>query len=133
MLILRKYQLDIIFLFVALLIFIMLFFYFIAYFGQDPHKFQWYVAGPLLILYAVYIWEIRNKINISERRCLTNKTLTLWILLGIGLFAIFDQPIPAKEYLSLNVLFILFTLFLADSYWDFKKISMKSFIDRKEK
>ncbi len=133
MLILRKYQLDIIFLFVALLIFIMLFFYFIAYFGQDPHRFQWYVAGPLLILYAVYIWEIRNKINISERRCLTNKTLTLWILLGIGLFAIFDQPIPAKEYLSLDVLFILFTLFLADSYWDFKKISIKSFIDRKEK
>lgn len=132
MLILRKYQLDIIFLFAALLIFIMLFFYFISYFGEDPHKFEPLVAGPLIILYAAYMWELRSKIRLSERRSLTSRSLVLWIILGISLFIVFDKPVPAKEYLSLNILFALFTVFLADSYWDFKKISIKSFRDKKE-
>ena len=127
MLILRKYQLDIIFLFFALLIIIGLIFYGLSYFGEDPHNFEWYTAGPLIVLYFAYIWEIRNKINISERRRLTGKTLIYWIALGIILFANFSSPISAKEYLTINILFIIFTLLLADSYWDFKKITLKSF------
>ncbi|MEK7131769.1 MAG: hypothetical protein AAB797_03525 [Patescibacteria group bacterium] len=129
--ILRKYQLDIIFLFFALLIFIGLLFFGLSYFGEDPHKFEWYTAGPLVILYFAYVWEIRNKINISERRNLTGKTLIYWIALGIILFANFNAPISAREYLTVNLLFIIFTLLLADSYWDFKKITLNSF--RKEK
>ncbi len=125
--ILRKYQLDIIFLFFALLIFISLLFFGLSYFGEDPHNFQWYTAGPLIVLYFAYIWEIRSKIKISERRKLTGKTLIYWIALGIILFANFSSPISAKEYMTVNILFIIFTLLLADSYWDFKKISLKSF------
>lgn len=132
MLILRKYQLDIIFLFFALLIFINLIFYGLSFFGQDPHNFEWFTVGPLILLYFAYIWKIRNKIKISERRKLTGKTLIYWLALGIILFANFDSPISAKEYITINILFIIFTLFLADSYWDFKKISLKSFKDKKE-
>lgn len=128
--ILRKYQLDIIFLFFALLIIIGVVFLGLSYFGQDPHNFEWYTAGPLIVLYFAYVWEIRNKIKISERRKLTGKTLVYWIALGIILFTNFSSPISAKEYLTINILFIIFTLLLADSYWDFKKISLKSF--RKE-
>lgn len=130
--ILRKYQLDIIFLFFALLIFIGLLFFGLSYFGEDPHNFEWYTAGPLVVLYFAYIWEIRNKINISERRRLTGKTIVYWIALGIILFTNFSSPISAKEYLTVNTLFIIFTLLLADSYWDFKKITLKSFRDKKE-
>lgn len=128
--ILRKYQLDIIFLFFALLIFIGLAFFSLKYFGEDPHKFEWLMTGPLIVLYFAYCWEIRGKIQLSERRNLTVKSLLYWIALGIALFASQAKPLDAKEYLSVNVLFIIFTLLLADSYWDFKKITLKSF--RKE-
>ncbi len=126
--ILRKYQLDIIFLFFALLIIIGLLFFGLSYFGEDPHNFEWYTAGPLVVLYFAYVWEIRNKINISERRGVTGKTLLYWIALGITLFTNFNGHTPVKEYLTVDLLFIIFTLLLADSYWDFKKISLKSFI-----
>ena len=129
--ILRKYQLDIIFLFFALLIIIGLVFFGLSSFGEDPHNFEWYTAGPLIVLYFAYVWEIRNKINISERRGMTGKTLVYWIALGITLFISFDSPIPAREYLTIDILFIIFTLLLADSYWDFKKISLKSFYQEK--
>ncbi len=130
--ILRKYQLDIIFLFFALLIIIGLLFFGLSYFDEDPHNFEWYTAGPLIILYFAYIWEIRNKINISERRRLTSKTLIYWIVLGIILFANFSSPISAKEYLTIDLLFIIFTLLLADSYWDFKKINLKELFRPKQ-
>ena len=129
--ILRKYQLDIIFLFFALLIFIGLLFYGLSSFGEDPHNFQWYTAGPLVVLYFAYVWEIRSKINISERRGLTAKTLIYWIALGIILFTNFSAPISVKEYITVDLLFIIFTLLLADSYWDFKKITLKSFREEK--
>lgn len=130
--VLRKYQLDIIFLFFALLIIIGLVFYGLSYFGEDPHNFEWYTAGPLVVLYFAYVWEIRSKINIAERRSVTGKTLIYWIALGITLFVNFNAPISAREYLTVNLLFIIFTLLLADSYWDFKKITLKSFRDKKE-
>ena len=127
MLVLRKYQLDIIFLFFALFIIIGLLFFGLASFGKDPHNFQWYTAGPLIFLYLAYVWEIRNKINISERRNITGKTLVYWIALGIIIFTNFSDPISVREYITVDILFIVFTLLLADSYWDFKKITLKSF------
>jgi hypothetical protein len=129
--ILRKYQLDIIFLFFALLVFVGLFFYGLTYLSEDPHNYEWFAVGPLIILYLAYILEIRNKINISQRRSLTAKTMVYWIALGIAIFANFNDPISAREYMTINILFTVFTLFLADSYWDFKKISLRSFIKDK--
>ncbi len=133
MLVLRKYQLDIIFLFFALLIIIGLLFLGLSYFGEDPHNFEWYTAGPLIFLYFTYIWSIRTKIKISERRSLTGKTLVYWIALGIIMFVNFNGPVSTKEYLTIDLLFIISTLFLADSYWDFKKISLKEFFRPRQK
>lgn len=132
MLVLRKYQLDIIFLFFALIIILALIFYGLNYFGKDPHDFEWYTAGPLIFLYFAYLWKIRSKINISERRKLTSKTMIYWIALGIILFTNFNSPISLREYLTVKIMFIVFTLLLADSYWDFKKITITSFRDKKE-
>ena len=129
--ILRKYQLDIIFLFFALLIFIGLIFFGLEYFGEDPHRFEWLMVGPLILLYFAYCWEIRGKIQLSERRNITAKSLFYWIALGITIFSSYTEPLGVKDYLSINILFIIFTLLLADSYWDFKKISLKSFIKDK--
>ncbi len=130
--VLRKYQLDIIFLFFALILIIGLLFFGLSYYGEDPHNYEWFTAGPLIFLYFIYVWEIRSKINIAERRGVTSKTLIYWIALGIILFLNFNNPISAEEYTTVNIFFIIFTLLLADSYWDFKKITLNSFRDKKE-
>lgn len=124
--VLRKYQLDIIFLFFALILIMWSYFYGLKYLGVDPHRYEWVLAGPLLFFYTIYIYNIRNQIAIADRRSLTTKSLVYWILLGISLFSTYTTPIPAKDYWSLNALFFVFTLFLADSYWDFASITLKS-------
>ena len=131
--VLRKYQLDIIFLFFALLVFIGLAFFGLEQFGQDPHKFEWLVVGPFMALYFAYCWEIRNKIELSARRNVTVKSLLYWIALGITIFISYAEPVGVKNYLSINILFLVFTLLLADSYWDFAKISLRSFRDKQER
>ncbi len=130
--VLRKYQLDIIFLFFALLIIIWLAFYFIENTGANPGAYEWYVAGPLIIFYTFYLWKIRTRVSLDDRRAHTTKSMIYWILLGIMLVMSYSTPIEARDYWTINILFVIFTLFLADSYWDFKKITMKSLKDKEE-
>jgi hypothetical protein len=101
------------------------FFYALKYFGADPHDYEWYLAAPMLIFYIVYILRLRDKIALSDRRAATAKSIIYWTFLGVSLFASYEAPIAAKDYWSLNLLYLVFTIFLADSYWDFKKITMK--------
>lgn len=133
MLILRKYQVDIIFLYFALMTLIWVMFFLIQeYMGADPHRYEWFVNGPLLLYYMAYLYQVRAKINIADRRRLTAKTLFYWLALGIILFATHLTPISVKQYWSLEIFFIVFTLFLADSYWDFKKMAWKNLAEKKE-
>lgn len=128
---LRKYQLDIIFLFFALSVIIVLAFYCLNYLGADPHEYEWFIAGPIIILYCAYVLEIREKINISERRKPTGASLAYWIILGIILFATGFTPVSTSGYWSINLFYLVFTLFIADSYWDFKKITIKEIVRNK--
>lgn len=128
---LRQYQLDIIFLFFAFSIIIGVAFNSLTRFNADPHDYEWFIAGPIIILYFLYLWQIREKINLSDRRKMTGKSLLYWIVLGITLIMSYSSPISVKEYWSINVLFIIFTLLLADSYWDFKAMTVKSLGNKK--
>ena len=85
--ILRKYQLDIIFLYFANLIIVGVSFFIFKELKADPHDYEWFIVGPLLLLYVAYVWEIRSKVDIQDRRKLTGKTLAYWIAFGILLFA----------------------------------------------
>jgi len=125
---LRKYQLDIIFLFFAFILITSTFFYYIRSFNADPHSYEWYVAGPIILLYLVWMLKIRSRINLSERRQLTGKSLAYWIALGIIIFASYEMPLSVSEYWSLNVFFLVFTLLLADSFWDFRKLTIKEIV-----
>ena len=122
--ILRKYQLDLIFLFFALLILVWALFYGLEYLGADPHEYEWLIVGPLLLIYFVWMFSVRNSISLHERRALTGTTLFYWIALGIAMVASYSTPVPASDYWSINALFLVFTLFLADSYWDFKALTV---------
>ncbi|OGH70336.1 MAG: hypothetical protein A2754_01190 [Candidatus Magasanikbacteria bacterium RIFCSPHIGHO2_01_FULL_47_8] len=126
MLLLRKYQLDIIFLFFGISSITWTIFYFIKSFGKDPHNYEWYVGAPLLAIYCAVLWRIREKINRHDRRELTGATLFYWITFGLVLFLSYAAPLPAREYWSIETFFIIFTIFLADSYWNFKKLTLKT-------
>ncbi len=130
--VLRKYQLDIIFLFFALLIITWVGFYIIKNLGADPHVYEWYLMAPFVVFYTIYLLSIRDKIKIDDRRAHTTKSMIYWIFLGIMLVMSYSTPIEARDFMSINVLFVVFTLFLADSYWDFRKITMRSLRDKKE-
>jgi len=121
---LRKYQLDIIFLFFALIIILGVYFLILYGLELDAHDYEWFLGGPLILFYSLYIWNIRQKINIHERRKVTGKTLFYWISLGIILFSGYSTPLTAIDHITVDIFFIVFTLFLADSYWDFRKLSL---------
>ena len=131
--VLRRYQIDIIFLFVALITLVAITFFLLKYWGADPHDYEWFAIGPLILFYIVYLLSIRKKIHIMDRRQLTGKSLTYWLVLGITLVASYSSPITARAYWSINLFFIIFTLLLADSYWDFKNITMKNLVLNKKK
>ncbi len=131
--ILRHYQIDIIFYFLLVLLLTWGGFYIIGKSGLDPHDYEWYIAGPLLVAYALWLWRVRGLINLSERRRLTGRTFFYWILLGVVMFASYATPLPASEYWSLNLLYLLFTILLADSYWDFRKLTLKHIFSEKDK
>ncbi len=132
MLILRKYQLDIVFLFIAFSLIIWLAFFLLKFLGADPHKYELFIAAPIIFLYFAYLWKMRSKIRLKDRRSVTSKSMIYWIILGITLFATYSTPVSASDYWSIEVLFLIFTLLLADSYWDFKALTLKTFTDKKE-
>jgi hypothetical protein len=123
--ILRAYQLDIIFLYFALLTFLGIALFILEETGVDAHVFEWYAAAPILVFYIWRIWKKRASIQLSQRRALTSKTLCYWLSLGATLFLGSTYSIPVTEYASIYLFFAIFTVLLADSYWDFKKISLK--------
>ncbi|MFA5174980.1 MAG: hypothetical protein WC430_00950 [Patescibacteria group bacterium] len=129
--ILRQYQLDIVFLFFATMVILGVFFFMLEYFGANPQDYEWIIGAPLIAFYCVNLWNVRQKINISDRRKLTAKSLVYWVTFGIILFETYSNPLSVREYLSLNLLFVAFTIFLADSYWDFKKITFKDIFCKK--
>ncbi len=132
MVLLRKYQLDIVFLFFALSAILWSAFALMKQWGADPHEYEWFIAGPVIMLYGIMLWHIRSHIKKQEFRHLTTKTVVYWIIFGILLFASYQTPLPAAEYWSLELMFILFTCFLADSYWDFRELRWKKLFTKKE-
>lgn len=129
--ILRQYQLDIIFLFFAFILIIWSYFYGLEYLGADPHNFEWLVSLPLIAIYFFYLFHLRSRIELSSRRKATAKTMVYWIALGVSLFLTYSTPVAARDFWSIRVFFIIFTLFLADSYWDFSKTTLKSLFRKK--
>lgn len=129
--ILRKYQLDIIFLFFAFILILWTYFFGLKFLGADPHDYEWVVALPLIAIYVLYLFYLRNQIELKNRRRTTTKSIVYWIALGITIFLTYSTPVAARDYWSIRCFFIIFTLFLADSYWDFAAIKFKNLFKAK--
>ena len=120
----HRYQLEVIFLFVFG------FFLYIPYqilleeLGLDLIVWQWYFFWPWMIFYIFYSLNTRKKIPPEEQTSPLKRPIGHWVLLGISLIALHEQT-PSPEILqSLDLMFGIFSLFLADSYWDFKTLRL---------
>ncbi len=132
MVLLRKYQLDIVFLFFGLSGILWSSLALVQFLGDDPHDFEWFIAGPLIVLFFLLLIKIRHSIKQQDHRALTSKTLFYWIAFSILVFASYATPLPATDYWSLEIMFILFTVFLADSYWDFRVLTWDKMFSKRE-
>ncbi|HBU07245.1 MAG TPA: hypothetical protein DEB09_04135 [Candidatus Magasanikbacteria bacterium] len=122
---LHHYQMDVV------LLFVIYFFSFIYYFvkidsyGLDINTYQWYFFIPLILLYSIYNLKQRNKIAPKEFVSPLKRPIAHWILLGISSIAIYLQPLDlVNRPQSLIFAFIIFSLFFADGYWDFKNTKL---------
>jgi len=48
-----------------------------------------------------------------------------WVILGISIVCLATQPTDLEKMQTINYAFILFSLFVADGYWDFRKVKLR--------
>ena len=117
----HKYQLEVIFLFIGGL-FLFFPYYFlieeIYFFNMDV--WQWYFFWPWMLFYTLYSLRMRSKISRQERVAPLKRPMLYWIVLGIALAVMNTSRYAITPLLSVDLMYIIFTLNLADSYWDFK-------------
>lgn len=117
----HKYQLEVIFLFVTGLFLFVPYYLILDEFGLDKLKYQWYFFWPFMAFYIIYSLYTRNKIRDEEKINPYKRHLVYWMLLGLIIIFFQIQPNDLEKLQSIDISFLVFTLFLADSYWDFKK------------
>ena len=117
----HHYQMAVIFLFICGFFLFFPFYIFIETYKLDISEWQWYFFIPWMIFYIAYCFKQRGKIGPGERIEPMKRPIMHWILLGITLLAMSLQPNDLEKMSSLNFSFIIFSMFVADGYWDFKK------------
>lgn len=85
---------------------------------------QWYFIIPWMIGYTFYCLKLRSKIRVYERISPQKRHIGYWILLGISIIMIHLEPTNLERIYAIDFAFIIFSLFLADSYWDFQKLKL---------
>lgn len=94
----------------------------------DKNYWQWFFFIPWLIIYVGYNLKQRTKIKNNERIEPLKRPIIHWMILGITIIALLIQPINLEgRMIILDYSFIIFSLFVADGYWDFKNDDIKIF------
>jgi len=120
----HRYQLEIIFLYTVCLFLFIPYYLFLEEFQLDKSSYQWYFFFPFMIFYTVYSLNTRNKITDEEKINPRKRHIIHWVLFGLIVIFMQLQPSDLSKLQSVDLSFFVFSLFLADSYWDFKKISL---------
>lgn len=84
-----------------------------------------YAARWLVVLAALawILWILlyyREKIFAREKRRVTGWTFVLWAILGITIIKWHTGT--GAEFSPGDLIFLVYTVLLADSYWDFKEL-----------
>lgn len=118
----HHYQLTVIFLFIFGFFLFFPFYLIIKNFALDGQTWQWYFFFPWMIFYIIYCLKQRNKIGPEEQISPLKRPIMHWILLGLSILILQLQPNDLKNYYTVDYAFIIFSIFLADGYWDFRKL-----------
>ena len=120
----HRYQLEVIFLFTFGLLLFLPFYLAIDEFDINMQTWQWIFFWPWMLFYSLYSLNMRKKIKPEERVSTLKRPIGHWVLLGLAIVAFQIQPQNLNHIYSLDLMFFIFSLFLADSYWDFKQINI---------
>lgn len=115
------YQLELILLFAAGFFLFFPYYNLMRLYEVDMQRWQWYFFFPWMGFFTAYSLVARNKIKTADRIPPLRRSIAHWVLLSLALVALHAQPTSMKELYSIDVAFTIFTIFLADAYWDFKK------------
>ena len=118
----HHYQMTVILLFVFFVFLFVPYYFAMEEFKLDMQEWQWYFFLPLMLFYSVYCLRERSKIQPEERVDPLKRPIAHWVLLGVTILAYQLQPQEnqLEKLAALNFAFIIFSIFLADSYWDFR-------------
>jgi hypothetical protein len=117
----HRYQLEVIFLFVAGLLLFLAYYSLLLYTGLDIDTWQWYFFWPWMALYVGFALTVRGSIPAHEAVNPLYRPIMHWVLLGLGILAFHVNTNETVQLPSLDIAFVVFTLLMADAYWDFKK------------
>ena len=120
----HQYQLEIIFLYVVGIFLFIPYYLILEEFQLNKLEYQWYFFWPFMIFYSVYSLYTRNKITDEEKVNPRKRHMLHWVLIGLIIIFIQTQPTNLARMQSLDLSFLIFSLFLADSYWNFKKMEL---------
>jgi len=120
------YQLKVIFLFVLGFFLFILLWHIVMTKNGNMYWYQWWYFWIWESFYILYLLKVRNAIPKKERINPQKRPIIYWIILGVALVALSQSSFSVERFLALDYSFIIFSLFLADSYWDFTKTIIKT-------
>ena len=123
---LHRYQLEVIFLFAAGFFLFFPYYLLLERFHIDVHTWQWYFFWPWMTAYVLYVIRLRARIPESNQQLPQKRAVAHWALLGITLFVTNQGVFSGGLLSSIDLAFVIFSLFLADSYWNFRKPFQKN-------
>jgi len=116
------YQINVILWFILYFVLFITYFVYTDKFDVDINTYQWYLFVPFMTFYIVYNLWLRNRIPTREEIAPLRRPLIHWILLGISSIFLYTNSVDLEvRPASIILAFIIFTLFAADGYWDFKE------------
>jgi len=122
----HRYQMSVVFWFILYFILFFVFFVQTDKYNLDINIYQWYYFIPLMFLYVIYNLGLRNKITKKERISPVRRPIMHWVALGISSLVLYTKsPNLETRPESVIIAFIIFSLFIADGYWDFKNNDLR--------
>jgi len=116
----HRYQLEVVFLFASGVFLLVPFLVFLHEYKLSVTEYQWYFFWPWMLFYSGYSLMTRAKILPAERIPPLKRPIILWTMFAVVISAYITSPPNTESLDSITFAFSIFSLFLADSYWDFR-------------
>jgi hypothetical protein len=118
----HHYQFSVIFLFIFGFFLFFPYYLLMQEFNLNIHLWQWFFFVPWMIFYIYYSLKQRSKIPPQEQKNPLVRPIGHWVLLGLSIVFLMYQPSDLRDMDSINIAFIILSLFVADGYWDYRNL-----------